>query len=439
MQKKLIAVAVAGALTAPGLALAQTSTVQIGGSLTVFYYSHDAGNGLATPANAVTGQGPLPGSRRADILETSEPEIFIRGEEQLGGGLSAWFQCTSSFDGFITGAATAFGWCARNSGIGFKGAWGNAFFANWDTPHKLVFNRIRGAFGGTNPMTGGSAVILAGGSASGQGNAVQTTSVLVSAAAPGGGAGVSTTATMSNTPQSFFRRQSSTITYHSPSWSGFQFQGAYSAANESTGIPENGVIKPRMWSVAAHYDNGPLYLGIGYERHQDYNPSNTALYSGGDDNSWILGAGYTFAGKFKLTGLYIKTKYETSNFTTGPSDLKIDGFAIFADWNVAGPHTVRAAYGRVDDTKGSAAQNVGSYKGPLGLGCGPSSITSCAGDTGAQWWNVHYEYAFSKRTAVLINYNRISNDGNAAFSLGKTAATAGGDQSAFGMGIKHRF
>jgi predicted porin len=435
MHKKLMAVAVAGALAAPGVALAQTSTVQIGGSITVFYYSHDHNNAAV--------------GKTGDILETSEPEMFIRGEEKLGGDLSAWFQCTTSLDGLVTGANT-FGMCGRNSGVGFKGSWGNVWAGNWDTPHKLVFNRIRGAFGGTNPVTGGSAVLLAGGSASGVGNSVQTittsaattTTVAggVTVANPGGFA-----TAISATPQSFFRRQASTWTYHSPVWSGFQLQGAFSATNETTGIPSASPLKPRLWSLAAHYDNGPLYLGLGYERHNDYNPGNTTVgagtsaYNGGGDDSWIFGAGYTFAGKFKLTGQYLRNNYDVTN----SGSMRVKGWAVFADWNIVGPHILRAAYAKVSDTSGTTSQSVGSYKGPsasaCGFGAGGASTLSCAGDTGAAWWNIHYEYAFSKRTAVLVAYNRIDNDGNATFSIGKTAAIAGGDQSALGIGIKHRF
>jgi predicted porin len=452
MHKKLMAVAVAGALAAPGVALAQTSTVQIGGSITVFYYSHDHNN----PAAGKTG----------DILETSEPEIFIRGEEKLGGDLSAWFQCTSSLDGIVAGASAIAnsGWCARNSGIGFKGSWGNIFAGNWDTPHKLVFNRIRGAFGGTNPMTGGSATILEGGAASGTQNPMQTITASARAgttiaAATAAGATVGTVSVanavgsataMTNNPASFFRRQASSWTYHSPVWSGFQLQGAFSAANETTGIPSANPLKPRLWSVAAHYDNGPLYLGAAYERHNDYNPGNATVnigqtacagagaascYSGGSDDGWLLGAGYTFAGKFKLTGLYSRNNYETA----GGGEMRIRGWAIFADWAVAGPHIIRAGYGSVSDSSGTSMQNVAVYKAPLASTCGITSAMSCAGDTGAKWWNVHYEYRFSKRTGVLVNYNRIDNDSNGAISLGKTAAIAGGDQSAMGIGIKHRF
>ena len=430
MNKKAVAVAVAGALgglTISAAAWAQTSTVQIGGSITVFYYHQDGNNAS--------------GNSTGDVLETSEPEMFIRGEEKLGGDLSAWFQCTTSLDGLITGAATAFGLCGRNSGIGFKGSWGNVFAGNWDVPHKLVFNRVRGAFGGTNPLTGGSATVLAGGSASGLANGVPT-------AAVGG-----TVVTTIGGQASFFRRQASSCTYHSPVWSGFQLQGAFSAANEQASQnPSISPLKQRMWSVAAHYDNGPLYLGAAYERHNDYNPAAVGLiqtgqvgcagalaagcYSGGNDDGYILAAGYTFGGKFKLTGAYTNNEYET----LPGQKLEAKGWMFFADWNIAGPHTVRAGVALLKDTSGNSTVSVGAYTIPgRGLACGPTSTAFCGGDTGATWWNIHYEYAFSKRTAVLVAYNKMDNDNNARFSLGKIAPTIGESQEHIGVGIKHRF
>ena len=103
MQKKLMAVAVAGALAAPGLALAQASTVQIGGGINILYYQH-------TPHNDSVG-------RKGDILEDSESELFIKGTEALGGGLSAWFQCASSFE-VTTGKGTG---SSQTAGIGAGG------------------------------------------------------------------------------------------------------------------------------------------------------------------------------------------------------------------------------------------------------------------------------------------------------------------------------
>jgi len=436
MNKKVIAIAVAGALAGPAAAYAQTSTVQIGGSLTLYYYSHD-------PNNSGTGQS-------GDIMETSEPELYVRGEEQLGGGLSAWFQCTSSLDGMLGGASaiTNSGWCARNSGFGLKGSFGNVFMANWDTPQKLVFNRGRGWWGGTNAFTGGSAVLLNNGTASGAANPVQT---VVGSAAAGVTVNGANTA-ITDGPAAFFRRQARSWMYHSPEWSGFTFQGAFSSATESTGNATP--LDPRMWSVAGQYTNGPLYLGVGYERHKDYNPGNitvftgvaaggcsaagvgTSCYGGGDDDTWTFVAGYTFAGVFNLRGMYSRSEYEVSQATGG---LRAKGWGIWADWTIQGPHTLRGQYVDLDDISGTSAVNAGSYKGPMGVGCGPTSALSCGSSTGGKVWGLAYSYAFSKRTMASFIYSKMDNDTNASFSKGKTAATAGNSQDTWGLAMQHRF
>ena len=117
MKKKALALAVAGALGVPALAFAQTSTVQIYGQVRVDYQYLDQGDGL----------------RKLDGFATYDTYIGFRGEEKLGGGLSAWFQCESTLN--ITGEENfENGFCTRNSGVGFKGAWGNIFFGNWDLP-----------------------------------------------------------------------------------------------------------------------------------------------------------------------------------------------------------------------------------------------------------------------------------------------------------------
>src|SRR5918997_613510 len=99
MQKKLMAVAVAGVLGAPVVALAPTSTVQVYGTLYVEYSRIDQG-------------GPR---QNVDILQTPGSNIGFKGEEKLGGGLSAWFQCESTAD--VRGQDQD-GWCSRNSALG---------------------------------------------------------------------------------------------------------------------------------------------------------------------------------------------------------------------------------------------------------------------------------------------------------------------------------
>ena len=175
MNKKVMAVAVAGALAAPA-AMAQTSGVQIGGYIQVFYYQHD-------PAVPLT-------ASKADRLQDSESNFYVRGEEQLGGGMSAWFQCESSMNGMFSGAASATGFCTRNSGAGFKGGWGNLFVGTWDTPHKNVANLARGWWGANNALNGGIGFTLFNGGPSSVGNGLTTAAAAAAV----------------NTPAGFFRR-----------------------------------------------------------------------------------------------------------------------------------------------------------------------------------------------------------------------------------------
>jgi len=225
-------------------------------------------------------------------------------------------------------------------------------------------------------------------------------------------------------------------------------QAAYSAVNEKTGLPEASRLNPRMWSIAGQYSSGPLYLGAGYERHADFNPGNQAVagavplssqYVGGDDNTWTLVAGYQWGG-FNIRGIYSRSEYETGGATPGAvTNLKVDGWGLFADWAIQGPHTLRATYVKVDDTSGSSATSVGSYVGAARVSCGVTSTASCASGTGADMWGFAYSYAFSKRTEGSLVYTRMKNDDKAAFSRGKTAASLGNSQTSTGVVLRHRF
>lgn len=390
MNKKVMALAVAGALSAPAAALAQ---VQIGGSITVLWYVYDPDN------KSVASQG--------DILEPSEPEIYIRSAEKLGGGTSVWFQCASSIDGFIGGGSSETGWCTRNSGIGFQGSFGNFFFGNWDTPAKLVQNRIRGWFSGTNPLVGGSMRLLANSSSSGNTNPNPAT-------VPANGNAAA---------NSFYRRQPNSVNYHSPNWGGFSVAAAFSSNNESTGIPDSSGLTPRLYGVNGVYASGPFWVGLAMEVHKDYNPGGTVGYNGGTDTNTTIGAGFQMAG-FNVRAGYLQNKYEL-NTAAVSNEVKTKGFGVYADWNIQGPHTVRAQFATVDDPTGNAGSRVGSY--------------TVGNDRGANVFTFAYSYALSKRTEVSLAYNAMDNDTNASFGLGKASVTVGGKQTAVGAVLKHRF
>ena len=70
-----------------------------------------------------------------------------------------------------------------------------------------------------------------------------------------------------------------------------------------------------MWSAMAAYTNGPLQLGIAYERHVDYNAAAQAAYTGSNDTMYTLGAGYTFMGSLRLSGIYNAINYNNITST----------------------------------------------------------------------------------------------------------------------------
>ncbi len=438
--KSRIALAIAAALGVSSGAMAQTSTVQLGGSLNFFYQKASSTGGPTGSTN---------GTKSHDNLSLSEPELWIHGEEKIGAN-TVWFRCTSSFDlmGTSASATTSNGvstapsagqFCGRNSALGFKGNFGNIFAGTWDTPQKLVLGEVRGWWGGTASLTGGFANMLLGGAGSNTGNSGAT----------------------------MYERRARSISYHSPDFSGFKFKGMFSAANESTiaSAAATQSLTPRLFGLSADYTNGPLYIGAGFEQHKDYNPSarttitnrnvqgvNATIsvtttmtpaigngvgeYSGGTDSNYVIGARYTFGFGTRLSGLYTKTKYETSN----GADATKAGWAIFVDHQLSGPHSIKGQYYKVGDTKGSAV--LGSVSAGAGATAVPVTLgqhQSPGAATGAHGWSLAYMYQLSKRTEMGFVYGVIDNETNATYSKGVNTAAPGSTQRGYGLNVRHKF
>jgi len=432
MKKKALALAVAGALTAPALALAQTSTVQIYGQARVDYNLLDQGDGL----------------RRVDAFSSYDSYIGLRGEEKLGGGLSAWFQCESTFQ--PTGEESeGNGWCTRNTGVGFKGGFGNVFFGNWDTPFKIAAGSVYRPFSTSGSF--GNASLLHNGSASNVGNGLAAATTPI-------GAG-----TGANENAGFSRRQANLISYHSPTWSGFQIMAAYSATDESTQYTNGAApnTKPRLYSMAGTYTAGPLYLALGYEQHKAYSPGAQAYsfaaggYQGnGKDKGWEAIAAYTF-GPIRVGAAYTNTKYEVAGLAADGAGalrgVKYSAWALYGDWRIMGPHSLRLGYVRASDVKGNGTVNVNNLTAPM------TAAGLSVPDTGAQLYLIQYAYAFSKRTEVNFGFAKLNNERNSRHAMqslalrntcqgtvpapppGTIGTTCSRDQDAWVLGIIHRF
>jgi len=379
MQKKLIVAAVAGALGVPALAMAAASTVQIYGKITTEYGYADQG---ANRPNT-------------DIFQTpGGSNVGFKGQEKLGGGLSAWFQCESSAD--VRGLGQS-GWCGRNSAIGFKGSFGNLHFGRWDTPFKRASTMGSATFDNSTGLLGGTFITY----------------------------GLATGTIAPNGRNRWRRREAKMIYYESPKFSGFQILAGYSAANNATGATNTTTAaKPRVVSLGALYANGPLKVGVGYERHNQF----AAVGGSNDDRAWTISGSYVFARQFKVGGAYIDQKYET-----GPGQhLTKKNWSVSADWHISGPHHIQGFYAKAGDSKGN---------GTIGIGSGNGVIVAPGADTGAKQYEISYKHVFSKRTAAWLGYVKLDNDNNALYSLGglHTPTKAGENQSAWVFRVEHRF
>src|SRR6476660_8029233 len=98
MNKKLVAVAVAGVLAAPLAAQAQTANVTLYGRLNIDY---ELISGQQVPVN---GTQANPNVSR---LSSNSSRLGVRGTESLGGGLNAIFQIESSINSDGAGGTLA--------------------------------------------------------------------------------------------------------------------------------------------------------------------------------------------------------------------------------------------------------------------------------------------------------------------------------------------
>ncbi len=415
MNKKLMTLAVAGAFAAPAAAFAQASNVQIFGTIYMEYaYAKQGplGGGAATgnqPAGS-TNIGDMP---NIDIMQTPGSEIGVKGEEALGGGYSAWFQCTSTAD--IRSSGTA-GFCTRNSAIGVKGSFGNVYAGNWDMPMKRTTGAARitsdtGIWGVGRMLYGDSSTF-----ANGSGGAATAASGIA-----------------------FSRRQNASIFYDTPNFSGFQGFVGVSTTTQSAVAATSGAsgTKPRMWGVAGTYTNGPLYVTLGYENHTNYAPAGGA-YSG-TDKAWQAGIAYQF-GPVKVGALYVDRKYDMS--ADGATDLKVTAWNLAGEWAIQGPHALRGGYTKANNTKGNAGTGAGNAIAVGNSAGGGLTANGGAGASGGNIWQVQYVYNASKRTEFTVGYVSLQNDANSRYTLGgltSGAVATGQNQNAVAVSMKNTF
>ena len=246
MNKKLIALAVAGACVAPA-AMAQTANpVTLYGRVYVTVESVEAKGG-ATPV-----------ARRTRVEDQSSL-LGVRGTEDLGGGLKAFFQLETAFRPDSNNTTFA----ARNSGVGLQGGWGSLLLGRWDMPWKVATIAID-PFG--DLTIGGITGTLSDG-----GN--------------------------------FDRRDQNVIQYWSPSFGGFAFRLA-GTANEG----KTAAVNPRDYGANVTFTRGPIYAFVAWEEHRDQ--VGTTATADVKEEGFAAGGSFAF-GPVKLGAQYQQIEKDT--------------------------------------------------------------------------------------------------------------------------------
>jgi predicted porin len=408
MQKKLLTIAVAGALAAPGIAAAQ-STVEVFGTVNMAF-------GQFRYSESTSG---APSVSKWDVANGAS-NYGIRSRENLGGGLSGWIQLEENapLERTNNPAITP---ASRNSAIGLQGGFGNFFIGQWTTPWAdLDALWGIGTVGFWGPVTSiigrrettGTApnpnCINQGGSGGGAFTAGVPVCDALEAA---GGLG-----------HPFWRRVSNAVFYQSPVMAGVQAKLAYQTNEGKATATTTSNADPSLWSVSVQWAGmgGRARVGAAYDRHKDF----TTI--GQTDTGYSLKGGWNFG------VIDVGLALERMKYKAGGGDVKATQYGVALAVPV-GPGSIRASYSKAKDLEGD--------------GCGGLAATACD-QTGATQYNVGYEHRFSKRTNIGIGYAKITNKDNAVFTWtgappnqqgASNTPLAGSDVSTFFLSMTHRF
>ena len=250
MNKKLIALAVAGACAAPTVMAQSANPITLYGALRM-------------DLEWVEAKGTNGADDRVRLVD--HPSLIgVRGTEDLGGGLKAFFQLETAFDSDdANGGATGF--ANRNSGVGLQGGFGSFLIGRWDTPMKM-------AVGATDLWGDVNKADYTAGTMD-QGN--------------------------------FSRRNANVVQWWSPNWGGFQVKAMYQTDEGKTAT-----ATPQDLGASLVYSKGPLYLTYAWEQHEDQ--AGSVVTAGAKEDGNVLGARFDM-GNFRISGHYGEYKKHNSS------------------------------------------------------------------------------------------------------------------------------
>jgi predicted porin len=390
MNKKLLAVAVAGALSAPVVAFAQSS-VTISGNIKMSMQQYKLSNASAARAGQNTSQS---------LVHDDSSRIIFNMTEDLGAGLQAIAQIDWRIvpDLHVNAAGIPQDNIGGNSHVGLRSkAWGRIFFGSQDVHY----------FGRESDLT--------------VKNDLQSDSISLLAFVAG--AGVAN----GGIPIAGATRTRNIVHYTTPNWGGFTGVVAYSfnptAQEQDIGTAGR---KGYAWNVAPTFEGRNFTIGYSYWTQK------ADLGAGAATGAFVNQRGDRLFGSYRWGGFKIGAAWDKSKVTNEGVINAVTGSTTAARrdaWSIPveytwGPHWIGGHYTKANNDKATAVQD------------------------GAKMWAIGYNYSLSKRTSVGVTYAAITNDTGATYTpftgngaLGSTTHTpfAGEDPRFWSMTIRHAF
>jgi predicted porin len=483
MQKKLLAVAVVGVLTAPMAAMAQSS-VTVSGNINIWYETAGATGATNTCPTTGCTVSTFDVKSRDRVQDGNGSNIRFAAVEDVGSGMQAFAQVETAVinnsntrnDAVGTGTAVttlqnAGGWGTRNSGVGLRGqAWGEVLIGVWDVHY--------------NEQYGSDGLLIKAASHDSMLGLMNSFGTAGSATSAGGVGGLSIGA-----------RYSNVLRYQSPNWGGFSFRVAYARPTDgvvptatSTAFPN--VVegtKNKVINFAPQFNMGGIHVGFSYLKDSDIAMAQSTLYTGatvynqtgqtGGALGPVLGANGATVGSAGVSNLGTVTSNRLFGAYSFPFGLKV-GLVIDQSkvtikstgnatqtfgsteakrtvWGIPlvytiGAHTIGASYAQASKLSGSVGQlgatsigisDVGVVASGAAAGAAPQSVGE---NSKAQMYVLAYTYDLSKRTNIHVSFAQIKNASLAGYDffangVGMSTNTFGADPRIYSLGLRHAF
>ena len=398
--KKLPLVLALGAASFCTIASAQSS-VSVYGRLYPFVLQESgsgataAGTPVATLAATPSGTNGV-GSVKG--MTAGNSRLGFRGREDLGGGLKAKFQIEGTV-AVDDGNPAGIRW-NRDNFVGLEGGFGSIRLGIMDTVFK--------EYGDTLGILGVSS-----------GTFMSSSNIMRKV-----GFGTSNAAR-------FHERRANSIRYDSPRLGGFEFGAQVATAENPTPTLGSG----KTYSLGVKYDNGPIYLALAHEIHDNFFGGSANSPSAMRNN----GAGTTVTSKDSATQFTVEWRVNKQH------KLEFDVIRKTYDEKatVAGRFKSysNTAYQVSVDSRWNPQWRTAAHivKSDAGSCSRVAAVCSTDGLEGTKL-TVGASYYLSRRTYLFAAYDQITNGKSARFSNNEFGtANPGEDTRHLAAGISHAF